>query len=199
MECNTIKDILDAYILGALEDEQNTKVKKHIHNCKECKKYHEVCVRSWQKLQDLPTVSPSVSYADRIIHRHRRGKRIVQWSISTIFIMVVLLLFVLFFLFFLFDYKKEYPQHHIANLEKVIWRFYSQNKKFPKQLRDIPRELFPQKIFKHDKNKEILDIWEIPYNYKNPGKYNKNFFDLYSSGKNKEDNLGYEDDIRNWK
>lgn len=200
MECNKIKDILDAYILGALENEENNKVKQHIQHCTECKKYHDESVRSWQKLQNLPTVSPSVSYADRIIKSHRRGKRIMQWTISTVFILLVMVLFLLFLLFFLFEYKKEYPQHHIANLEKIIWRFYSENRTFPNNLRDIPEKLFPKKmLFQRDDNGQILDIWGRPYEYHVPGKHNKGFFDLYSFGRNGKNNNGDKDDIRNWK
>ena len=198
MECHTVQDILDAYIIGALEDEQNSQIEQHIQNCAACKKYYEESVRSWQKLQELPTVSPSISYADRIINNQKRGKRIFRWTVATLTLLVISL-FALFLLFFLFDYKKEYPQHHIANLEKAIWRFYSQNQKFPQQLQDIPDQMLPKKMFKRSSKNQILDIWEIPYSYLCPGKHNKGFFDLYSHGKNKQDNGGGQDDIRNWK
>lgn len=199
MECNTIKDTLDAYILGALEEQQSEQVKKHIQNCQSCQKYHEESMRSWQKLQSLPVVSPSISYADVILQNERRGRRILKWGFAAVFMILALAIFMLFGLFFLID-QKEQPNYHIAHLEKIIWRFYGKHKRFPKSLRELTPNFFPQKTsFKRNQSSDILDLWGTPYLYRSPGKYNVTFFDLYSRGKNKKDDVGYHDDIRNWK
>lgn len=194
MNCDDIKDLVDAHIIGVLDKEQDKQIKEHIQNCPDCKQYYNESILSWQKLHALPMVTPSISYADRILNNRKRGRRILKSGIWTVFIILV---FSLIIMFLLFGYHKEYPQHHINHLEKAIWRYYAKNKSFPMHLKQLKN--MPEKMFKKNVNKDVLDIWGVPYKYKSPGKQNPTFFDLYSYGQNKKDNKGKKDDIKNWK
>ena len=47
---------------------------------------------------------------------------------------------------------------------------------------------------------ELVDPWGLPFNYKQPGEFNEEGYDLWSSGPDKNDDDGKEgsDDIKNW-
>ncbi|MFQ5493910.1 MAG: type II secretion system major pseudopilin GspG [Phycisphaerae bacterium] len=49
-------------------------------------------------------------------------------------------------------------------------------------------------------NDKVLDPWGSPYRYRSPGEINEESYDLWSIGKDREDNEGKEgsDDIKNW-
>lgn len=47
-------------------------------------------------------------------------------------------------------------------------------------------------------NLDQLDVWNMKYVYLYPAKHGSKDFDLYSYGKNRQENFGREDDISNW-
>ena len=70
--------------------------------------------------------------------------------------------------------------------------------KYPESLKDLairPRDA--NAFWKAQVQKSALrDPWGEPYQYRNPGLKNSDFYDVYSKGPDKTE--GTEDDIGNW-
>ena len=75
-------------------------------------------------------------------------------------------------------------------------RFRCKNRRKLKIL--IEKKYLSPKMYKTNKNGEILDIWGTPYHYKYFGTHNPLTFDLQSYGKNRKDEKGKGDDLKNW-
>jgi len=58
------------------------------------------------------------------------------------------------------------------------------------------KEPLPKRWNQYSDPEGIIDPWNEPYQYRNPGEHNTSSYDLFSKGRDKK--AGTEDDITNW-
>ena len=96
------------------------------------------------------------------------------------------------------DIKVGYAKADNKLLEISVWRYKPMMNKYPESLEDLairPRDA--NAFWKAQVQKSALrDPWGEPYQYRNPGLKNSDFYDVYSKGPDKTE--GTEDDIGNW-
>ena len=98
------------------------------------------------------------------------------------------------------DKKEDKARFEIENIGSLLEEYYKENVEYPRSLNTLTTWL---KQSKPDSlrsiNQLLLDPWNVPYNYRYPGTYNKDGYDLWSYG---ADNLpggeGKDKDITNW-
>lgn len=201
MDCEEVRDKLDAHLLGALENEESKRLEDHLKICALCREYLVEAIQAMESLHALPGIEPKGGYAERILSLKKRKRR----YFLTITIGLVLLFFlILWLIWMMLQYRRIYPQYHLNLLVNGIQQYHIKHLEFPREhlaallLSDAAGGPYiSEKIFKGDDG-SIVDPWGTPYRYRCPGQYNRSTFDLYSCGPNKRDENGGGDDIKNW-
>jgi hypothetical protein len=85
MNCESVKELLEAYALGALEEGEARGVEDHVRNCLECRRLLDAYVEAASSLVDaLPvTTAPSALLKRRLIHQvdPEPGRRVQRSSV----------------------------------------------------------------------------------------------------------------------
>jgi len=206
MNCEEVRDKLDAHLLDALEEEESNAIEEHLKSCQACRQCLVEAMQSLETLRSLPGIIPGGGYADRIFLSQQRRKKFLLSLLTGAFVLLFLLLWLLWSLF---QYRQSYSYYHLKLLENAIYQYHFRFNAFPKEggktlgtllLTDFAGGPYiSSKVFLTDSNGAILDPWGIPYIYHYPGKHNRSSFDLYSCGRNRKDEKGRGDDLRNWK
>ncbi len=68
MDCAHTRELLEQYVLGALEPEERSEVERHLESCAECRTTRErgPFARSYGKLYTRPDLSDVVAFANRL-------------------------------------------------------------------------------------------------------------------------------------
>ena len=197
MDCNQTQDSIEAYLLGALEQNECEKIEKHLKECSKCKALFDKLAKEFDFLKNISPIEAKGGYAEKIKIKSIRKRLFPLLSIG---VFVSLLLFISL-IWLLLRYQKEYSYRHLWQIERSVWLYRSQTNVFPQNLGLLLNDKsgiqrLSLNYFKLDQNGNILDRWGTPYIYKLPGKHLQ--FDLYSCGPNKIDEQGQGDDIANW-
>lgn len=205
MNCKIVTEKLDAYVMDALDHEEQEQVNQHIHHCLQCQNALKETIQAFRCLQALPGLEPREKYADKVLLFHYRHQRFLYLFMATI-AMLVAIIFLLLLWWLTLERRQslDYACAHLDLLEKGIWLYHAQHKTFPKTDKDLKRLLtgkvqyIHKNVFQLNKRGKIVDAWGQPYSYRCPGVHNPQFFDLYSFGRNNKDEQGRGDDISNW-
>lgn len=97
--------------------------------------------------------------------------------------------------------ERNATSHQIKGLDNDIERFRLDCGRYPETLEELvvkpDAEELADKWHGPYLKSAPADAWGTPLEYKYPGQYNENGYDLWSRGQDKQD--GTDDDITNWK
>ncbi|WP_372367423.1 type II secretion system protein GspG [Candidatus Uabimicrobium sp. HlEnr_7] len=200
MKCQNVQ--LYKYICGELQQQEILQVTEHLTCCSQCSKKHRNIQQQLEEFKEWEHENSNISTEEifKTVQKKSRRTRYIAWGIVS-FIFVFLILIGL-------DIARYRHEHIlISELEKAIVQYRLYHGKFPKQTAKLVQELKKVKSSDYylqvwqkriDPNGNFCDYWGNPIIYRFPAKYNLNFFDLYSCGKDSEDDNGLDDDIKNW-
>lgn len=200
MKCEDID--LYKYSCRELPEDQLQKITQHLNCCDSCREKHSALQEQLCELQNWQQQNVDVS-TDEILRKAQRRIRLVRyigWGI-------ILTIFVSLVLIGLDIARYRHENVLLSELEKAIVHYRLHHGKFPQNgeklafaLKEVAQSKHYLQVWKGriDKEGNFRDYWGNTIRYRFPAKYNRDFFDIYSCGKDGEDDLGLDDDIKNW-
>ncbi|BBM84942.1 type II secretion system protein GspG [Candidatus Uabimicrobium amorphum] len=200
MKCEDID--LYKYSCRELPEDELQKIAEHLDVCDDCRSKHRNLQNELRELQNWEQENIDVS-TDTILRkaqRRIRWVRYVGWGI-------ILVVFVSLVFIGLDIARYRHENVLLSELEKAIIQYRLHKGEFPTSgdklafvLQDVADSKHYLQVWKGriDGEGNLRDYWGNTIRYRFPAKYNRKLFDIYSCGKDGEDDLGLDDDIKNW-
>ncbi len=204
MTCEEARQGLYKYALELCGEDEHTAIRDHIDKCKACSGELKLVRDRLAVLGEWKDVQPSNGLSDRILRRAYRNRELTR-AASIILMLAVVIVPLLVVGIRIAEYKQE--RLLIARTSQALHRYRLDHGEFPPGGTPLgpylvpagPTPYLPRRY--HDRispEGTIKDRWGNPFAYIQPGNYNPRLFDLYSFGRDRRDDGGHADDIKNW-